>query len=351
MSELRQDVTTREWVILAPERGKRPTQAPKKKPGGGDPGWDSTCPFCPGNEVETPVETFRMPAASSGETPGWEVRAVPNRFAALTPQGDTTRTEEGPFFRKMGGFGVHEVIIETASHNTPLALMTYEHVEKVLTTYQARYNSLKKDKRLRHITIFKNYGWAAGTSLAHPHSQLVATPIIAPYYHRKFEVAYEYYADLGKCLYCDLIAWDLEHALKRVVAEESEFVVVHPYAPHVPYETWIMPKTHCSSFGLFPAARLGELSRVLKDTLFCLYQGLNNPAFNLVIDSNSNDHEDDPFYHWHIRIIPRLTTIAGFELGSGIYVSTALPEDTASYMRKIARSCPGDVCIAFKDYE
>ncbi len=349
MSELRQDATTKEWVILAPERGKRPQQRPKKKPVDNLPNWDSTCPFCPGNEAETPDAVFRIPM--SDEASGWEVRVVPNRFAALMPEGDLTRTEEGPFFRKMGGFGVHEVIIESPSHNTPMALMTYEHVEKVLIAYQERYNSLKNDRRIRHITIFKNYGWAAGTSLIHPHSQLVATPIIAPYYHRKFDVAHEYYADLGRCLYCDLIAWDLEHALRRVVAETDEFIVVHPYASHVPYESWIIPKVHYSSFGLFPANYLAELSRVLKDTLFCLYQGLDNPAFNLVIDSTSTDDEHDPFYHWHIRIIPRLTTIAGFELGSGIYISTALPEETANYMRQIAKSCPGDVCIAFKDFE
>lgn len=347
MSELRQDATTKEWVILAPERGQRPQQRPKRKSADDAPKWDSACPFCPGNEADTPDEVFRLPA--SGEPSDWEVRVVPNRFAALTPAGDTTRTEEGPFFRKMGGYGVHEVIIDSPSHNTPMALMSYEHVEKVLIAYQERYNALKQNRKLKHITIFKNVGWAAGTSLVHPHSQLVATPIMAPYYHRKFDVALEYYADIGRCLYCDLIAWDMEKAQQRVIAETGEFIIVHPYAPHVSYETWILPKMHCASFGLFPALHLAELARVLKDTLFCLYQGLDNPAYNLVIDSTTTNDEDDPYYHWHIRVIPRLTTIAGFEMGSGIYISTALPEDTARYMKEIARSCPGDVCIAFKD--
>ena len=347
MSELRQDATTKEWVILAPERGKRPQQRPKKRIVSEYPAWDSTCPFCPGNEAETPPEVFRIPV--SGEPSDWEVRVVPNRFAALTPEGDTTRIEEGPFFRKMGGFGIHEVIIDSPSHSTPMALMTYEQVEKVLIAYQERYNFLKNDRQIQHITIFKNSGWTAGTSLVHPHSQLVATPIIAPYYHRKFDVAHDYYADLGRCLYCDAIAWDLEHAPTRVVAETSEFVIVHPYASHAPYETWVLPKVHCSSFGLFPTTHLAELARVLKDVLYCLYLGLDNPDYNLVIDSTTTADEEDPYYHWHIRIMPRLTTIAGFEIGSGISISTALPEDTANYMRQIARSCPGDVCIAFKD--
>jgi UDPglucose--hexose-1-phosphate uridylyltransferase len=346
MSELRQDVTTKEWVIIAPERGKRPKGSPKAKTSVADiPGWDSACPFCPGNEAETPEEVLRIPAGKGSSD--WAVRVVPNRFAALTPEGDLTRTEEGPFARKMGGFGIHEVIIDSPSHNTPPALMPYQDIEKVLTAYQQRYNAIKANKDIKHITIFKNVGWAAGTSLVHPHSQLVGTPIMATYYHRKFDVAHDYYADIGRCLYCDLIAWNLEKGDERVVAETPEFIVLHPYAPHVPYETWIMPKMHSASFGLFPARYFTELSKVLKDILFCLYQGLGNPAYNLVIDSTTTYDEDDPYYHWHIRIIPRLTTIAGFEMGSGIYITTALPEETAAYMREIAGNCPDDVCISF----
>ena len=351
MSELRQDVTTKEWVILAPERGKRPQQNPKKRRTNASdlPNWDSGCPFCPGNEKETPDEVLRIPADK--ESPEWAVRVVPNRFAALTSEGDTARIEEGPFFRKLGGYGVHEVIIDSPSHNTPLALMAYQQVEKVLTAYRERYNTLKKNRRLKHIIIFKNCGWAAGTSLIHPHSQLVATPIMAPYYHRKFDVAHDYYADLGRCLYCDLIEFDLERGDNRIVAVTDNFLVIHPYASHVPYETWILPRLHHASFGLFPVKHLDELARVVKDVTFCLYQRLDNPAYNLIIDSTTTDDEQDPYYHWHIRIIPRLSTIAGFEMGSGIYISTALPEETAEHMRETARKCPDDVCIAFQNIQ
>jgi UDPglucose--hexose-1-phosphate uridylyltransferase len=349
MSELRQDITTREWVILAPERGKRPQQKPKaKKAAVTDlPSWDSTCPFCPGNETETPDEVYRIPSAGDEST--WAVRVVPNRFAALTKTGDTTRIEEGPFFRKMVGYGVHEVIIDNPSHNTPLALMDYSHIEKVLIAYQQRYNAIKQDRQIRNITIFKNSGWAAGTSLAHPHSQLVATPVMSPYYHRKFDVAHDYYADHGRCLYCDLIDWDLKEGRDRLIAATDNFVVFHPYASHVPYETWILPRMHCSSFGMFPGKYLTDLALMMKDVVYCFYQGLDNPAYNMVIDSTTTGDEEDPYYHWHIRIIPRLSTIAGFEMGSGIYISTALPEETAATMRQIARSCPEDVCPAFRD--
>jgi UDPglucose--hexose-1-phosphate uridylyltransferase len=247
--------------------------------------------------------------------------------------------EEDHLFRKMSGIGAHEVIIETPSHNTPLALKTYEQVEKVLIAYQERYNALKKNGQIKFITIFKNHGWASGTSLIHPHSQIVATPIVATYYRQEFDIAHGYYVDTGRCLYCDLLGEELEKE-ERIVAHTEQIVVFHPYASRAPYETWIIPKGHFASFGLFPDMYLAELARALKDTLFCLHHQLDNPAFNLMVDSTITEDEEDPSYHWHIRIIPRQTTIAGFEMGSGIYINTALPEETAVLMRE----CVGSLC-------
>ncbi|MFC1919029.1 galactose-1-phosphate uridylyltransferase [Chloroflexota bacterium] len=343
MPELRQDPTTREWVIVAPERAKRPQQGSKKSRADDLPGWDKSCPFCPGNESQTPGEVFSLPVEA--QPSAWEVRVIPNRFSALTPEEDTVRIEKGRLFRKMGGFGVHEVIIESPSHNTPLALMTCEQVHKVLIAYQQRYNTLKKKQQIQCINIFKNYGLRAGTSLAHPHSQLVATPIMAPEYNRKFDVAHDYFSDMGTCLYCDLISSELKDGVNRLVAETDEFVIMHPYASRVPYETWIVPKKHYASFGLFPATGLVELAKVLKGVLLCLYQGLDDPAFNLVVDSTTTNNEENPYYHWHIMILPRLSTIAGFEMGTGIHISSALPEDTAKKMRRCALSLPEDGCF------
>jgi len=239
------------------------------------------------------------------------------------------------------------VIIESPSHNTPMALMTYQQIEKVLVAYQKRYNTLKKIRQFKFITIFKNHGWVSGTSLAHPHTQLIATPIAATYYRRKFDVAVDYYDDVGKCLYCDLLAEELEQK-ERVVAQTKEFVILHPYASRTAYETWIIPKRHCASFGLFTSTHLATLAVVLKDTLLCLYRGLDNPDFNLMVDTTTTEDEEDPYYHWHIRIVPRLTTIAGFEIGSGIYINTALPESTARTMKQVAHSLPEDECLSLK---
>jgi len=344
MSELRQDPTTKEWVIIAPERAKRPQHKARKRHLHELPDWDESCPFCPGNESQTPDEVFRLPTSSEGSS--WEVRVVPNRFAALAPEGNATRREHGRFIREMDGFGAHEVIIESPSHNTPMALMSYQQVEKVLIAYQERYNVLKKNRQLKFITIFKNHGWASGTSLAHPHSQLVATPIITPYYHQRFDIAHDHHVEMGECLYCELVAEELEKG-ERIIAETEELVILQPYASRVPFETWIIPKEHSASFALFPTSGLAELSTVLKDTLFCIYEELDDPAFNLMIDTSTTEDEYDPYYHWHIRIVPRVTMIAGFEIGSGIYINTALPEETTRLMRGccISNLKEGKVCL------
>ena len=345
MSELREDCTTRDWVIIAPERAKRPHNRPKGGLADGPPRWERSCPFCPGNESQTPQEVFRVPLP--GRVSAWAARVVPSRFAALTLDGTTARIGGSYFFHKMDGIGVHEVIIETPLHNATMALMSYQQVEEVLAAYQQRYNVLKKRRQFKFITIFKNHGWASGTSLVHPHSQLVAAPIVAPYYRRKFDVAFYHYDNFRRCLYCDLLTSELERGA-RIVAETKQFVVFHPYASHVPWETWIIPKEHHASFGLSPPTHLTELAMVLKDSLLCLYRGLGNPDFNLMIDTASTEEEKNPYYHWHIRIMPRLTAIAGFEIGSGIYISTALPEDTARLMKQIANSCAEDECLSFK---
>ena len=330
MSELRQDPTTKEWVIMAPERAKRPGSAPRREPRK-LPEWDASCPFCPGNEAKTPAEILRYPQGRP-ELP-WQVRVMPNAHPALEMSRSSERKEEGHFCRKMDGVGAHEVIVENPSHNTPMALMTDAQVEQVLLAYWSRYNALKENRLLKFIAIFKNQGRVSGTSLEHPHSQLVATPIIPQHYRMRFEVAMEHYGDTGHCLYCELFRSELEAGV-RVVAESDGFVVFHPYASASSFETWIGPKVHRASFGMVSPEQLPELARVLKGTLRSLYRALSNPDFNYMVCTATTVDEEDPYYHWHIKIIPRLTFIAGLEMGSGIYVNTVLPEEAAAYMRK-----------------
>ena len=330
MPEIRQDPTTKEWVIIASNRVKRPRDFIKNQPKRSLPPYEPSCPFCRGNEYLSPEEILRYPAE---EGSGWRVRVVANKYPALVPQGQTHQREEGGFFTKMNGVGAHDVIVETPLHNRPIPLMEDDEVAELLTVYRERYNQLSRDPKVRLITIFKNHGEAAGTSLIHPHSQLVATPVVSAELRRQFEVATAYHDDTGRCLYQDIIDHELRIG-ERIVMETEEFVVFHPFASRMPFETWIMPKKGQASFGKVPTKNLACLAQVLRITLLKLYQSLNDPDFNYAIHTAPIGDENKDYYLWHIRIVPRLTSIAGFEIGSGgMYINTALPEETADFMR------------------
>lgn len=330
MSEIRQDPTTEEWVIIARERARRPHDFIHRQTKPESPPFLPSCPFCPGNETKTPPAVLSY---QTKEAEGWRVRVFDNQFPALRPEGSTVRREEEGFFLDMDGIGVHEVIVETRVHNRPLALMEDSGVEDVLRAYQERYSALSQMSFVELVIIFKNQGASAGTSLEHPHSQLVATPVVPKHIRMKYEVAIRYYDNTGRCLYSDLMEHELKMG-KRVVMQTERFVVFHPFASHQPFETWIVPRMHHACFGNASAEDLEDLAHVLRITLLKLYRGLNNPDFNYVIDTAPVGDENKNYYLWHLRIIPRLIKVAGFEIGSGINVNTALPEETAQFMRE-----------------
>ena len=329
MPEIRQDPTTKEWVILASNRVKRPRDFIKKQQERSLPPYEPSCPFCRGNEYLSSEEILRYPAE---EGSGWRVRVITNKYPALVPQGNTQQREEVGFFSKMNGVGTHDVIVETPVHNRFIPLMEDHEVEELLMVYRERYNQLSRDPKVKLITIFKNHGEAAGTSLIHPHSQLVATPIVSAELRRQFEVATAHYDDTGRCLYQDIIDHELKVG-RRIVMDTEEFVVFHPFASRMPFETWIMPKKGQASFGNIPTKDLASLAQVLRITLLKLYLSLNDPDFNYVIHTAPVGDETKDYYLWHIRIVPRLTSIAGFEIGSGMYINAAFPEETAEFIR------------------
>jgi UDPglucose--hexose-1-phosphate uridylyltransferase len=333
MSEMRQDPTTKEWVIIAAERSRRPDefrQQSKRE----RKSYSVTCPFCLGNEHFTPLETFAIRDSGSPNTPGWRIRVVPNKFAALSPQVIPRRSDDGLLFRGMEGFGYHEVIIETPHHDRDLPLMSEDEILNILETYRHRYKLLREDERVKLIVIFRNYGERAGTSLLHPHSQLVAVPVIPFHTRQKYEEATRHYDDTGRCLYCDLRNAEREYG-KRVVLETGHWLVFHPFASQAPFETWIVPKRHASCFASMTNAELPELASVLRRILHGLHTLLNDPDFNMIIHTAPVEDENTPYFVWHIEIYPRLTTPAGFELGSGIFINVAAPEETAHLLREI----------------
>ena len=330
MSVIRQDPTTKEWVIIAAERMRRPHDYNTRVHPRVESKEAGPCPFCPGHEASTPEEVFRI--AEAGGT-GWAVRVTANKFPALGVTGRLDRREAGSLFREMDGVGYHEVIVETPIHDRITPLMTDGEMELVLRAYQERYRVLRNDARIKYIVIFKNHGDAAGTSLAHPHSQLVATPVPPMLMRLKYDVATSHYDDTGRCLYCDIVEEELR-AQTRVVLETDQFVVFHPYASRAPFETWIAPKRHQASFGQVSADDLAKLAPVLRRILRGLYDRLGDPDFNFIIHSAPVEDENKAYYLWHIQILPRITRIAGFELGSGIYITTMLPEESAASIRE-----------------
>ncbi|MFZ1082551.1 MAG: galactose-1-phosphate uridylyltransferase [Candidatus Kryptoniota bacterium] len=329
MPELRQNVLTREWVIISPERAKRPDEFAREKKGERVlPEYVSDCPFCVGNEHLTLDELFRVSDHDS-----WKIRVISNKFPALSNLGERIRRVDG-IYRSMTAVGHHEVIIEHRLHNRTIALMTDDEVADILRCYQRRYSEIKKDNRVEAIVLFKNHGDAAGTSVAHPHSQLVATPIVPNQTRSRIEEAMRHFDDTGECVCCRTVHDELQ-AKERLIFQSKNFVAFIPYAALSPFHTWIFPLRHASSFDEINEVEIEDLAKCLRTVLAKLYHGLNNPDFNYTIRSIPTRDLHSEYFHWYFTIVPRVTKTAGFEIGSGMYVNTALPEESAEFLRKV----------------
>ncbi len=329
MPEFRQNMVSKEWVIIATERAKRPDQFLQRKeektslpPHRGD------CPFCPGNESMTPPSLF-----SIEKNAAWSLRVVPNKFAALQSHLTTERKHEGRFL-KVDGFGIAEVIIETPFHNRTIATMDLEEVKNTVLAYRERYIALSKSKQIDLITVFRNCGEKAGTSLEHPHSQIIATPIVPPHVRDPLYQSQLACDTYGNCIYCELMGEEKRHQV-RVVKETKYFLALCPFASRSPFETRIYPKIHRSSFANLSDEEVMDFACVLQDTLKRLFYGLNNPDYNYVIRSAPLEEKDVKYHHWYVVIVPKLTTPAGFEIGTGIYINTTLPEQCAEFLREV----------------
>jgi UDPglucose--hexose-1-phosphate uridylyltransferase len=329
MPELRQNFINKEWVIIATERAKRPEDLVLHREIKPVASFVPSCPFCPGNESLTPPEVLRRPADVNGP---WQVRVVPNRFAALARDAEPSRTIHRSR-RTINGFGVHDVIIETPDHAQCMALMNDVQAADVLRSYKTRHDELSHDHRIAHITIFKNHGRDAGTSLEHPHSQLIATPVISHQIRERIQQALNHYDEFGECIFCQMIGEELQEQ-SRVVMTTEHFVALELFASPTPFCTHIYPRRHMASFGDISAAEIVDLGRVLRTIVAKLYQGLENPDFNYTIRSAPAECVGVRYFHWYVSIIPRLTRVAGFELGSGMFINTVLPEAAAEFLRQ-----------------
>ena len=207
-------------------------------------------------------------------------------------------------------------------------------VKNVLWAYRERIIDLRRDVRLRYVLVFKNHGVAAGASLEHSHSQIIALPIIPRRLTEEIEGAKNFFQYKDRCVFCDIIRQELSQK-KRVVSENKAFVAIAPYASRFPFETWILPKTHHPSFEFMESFEYEEAAHILSDTLQRMNRVLDQPPYNYVIHTSSFPDVDKDYYHWHIEIMPKLTKVAGFEWGTGFYINPTPPEEAAEYMREV----------------
>jgi UDPglucose--hexose-1-phosphate uridylyltransferase len=332
MPELRKDPITGRWVIISSDRSKRPAEFPDQR----TRKREGFCPFCAGNERTTPREVLAYRDSGQPNEPGWRLRVVPNKFPALQIEGDLNKQGEG-MFDKMSGLGAHEVIIESPDHNASLASLPGRAMEEVLWAYRDRMEDLKKDRRFQYTLIFKNEGLTAGATLEHSHSQLIALPIVPIQVQEEIEGSRKHYGLKERCIFCDIIRQELQ-SRSRVVMETQAFVALAPFAPRFPFETWLMPKRHISCFSCSTDEDFKDLAFLLQDTLRRIDKALSSPPYNYVIHTSPFKEEINDYYHWHIELMPKITTVAGFERGSGFYINPTPPEEAAKFLREMKLS-------------
>lgn len=331
MPELRKDPITGRWVIIAAERAMRPSDFIRQPavPSGG-----RFCPFCPGNESKTPPEVLAYrPGGGRPNEGGWTLRVVPNKFPALRVEGDLNRQGEGVYDR-MNGVGAHEVVIETPDHMLTLSELTEKQVEDVFWAMRDRIVDLRRDKRLRYIIVFKNHGAAAGATLEHTHSQLIALPVVPKRAQEELDGSRRYFDYRERCIFCDILRQETDTG-SRVILESEHFLAITPYAARFPFETWILPKRHSSHFEASEIPEVQNLGWMQRAILRKIDKVLERPAYNLMIHSAPVQEGAMAHYHWHIEIIPKLTNAAGFEWGTGFYINPTPPEEAARFLREV----------------
>ena len=318
-SELRFDLTSEDWVVIATGRAKRlKAFKKKKKKEKGIP--KKNCPFCNLKTQKSPVLVY----------PGTVV--IPNKFPSFLPQPKWEKKIEGGLYETMNAVGFCELVI-TKDHEKSLALLPLENVKEVVDCYHERYLKLKKLPFVNYISIFHNHGPEAGASQPHPHSQIITTPLIDIDLRKALINSRNYFKKNRKCLYCTMNEWEMK-VKKRIVFENKDFLAICPFASKSAFEVIISPKKHLPYFEKITEEEKLSFAEALKACLNKIYKTLNNPSYNFYLKTSPCDGKDYSFYHWHFTILPKTGIWAGFEIGTQMEISTIEPEKAAAYLRK-----------------
>ena len=328
-SQLRQDLVTGDWVVIATGRGKRPGDFKSDKIDVMEGEDKKDCLFC--DPVKSGQEKDVLIYNTTENE--WTLRVFPNKFPAFSrPKGGRmNHQDEGPFFW-MDGVGYHEVIV-TRDHKKHIGKMDPLLVAEVLDAYQTRYIDLMNKKSVRYVEIFHNHGKRAGASISHPHSQLAAISVISPYINLELKGSELYYDAHKKCVYCTMLEWEIEQE-KRIVFENDRFIAFCPFASRAAFEIWVMPKEHSPYFERCSDEDKIAGGEALHEAIKKIDNLLEGSDFNFYLHTAPCDGKDYPHYHWHIEILPKTSVWAGFELSTGIEISTIEPERAAKYLRK-----------------
>ncbi|MEX0870097.1 MAG: galactose-1-phosphate uridylyltransferase [Candidatus Spechtbacterales bacterium] len=327
-SELRRDLVTGDWVLVATGRAQRPQLYIKKDKDAFVDGYED-CPFedpqASGNEK--PLLQYK-----NKQHPDWSLQVIPNKYPAFRHQEGCGVIGRQGIFSVREGRGFHEVII-TRDHEKHIALLERDDVAEVVRAYQERYIALKDDECVEYISIFHNHGREAGASLPHPHSQLIAIPVTPSDVRRSLRGSNTYFRRNGRCVHCDIISWELD-LKERIIYENKDFVAFCPFVSRTAFEIRIFPKKHEPYLSNVALKDLSEFADALRNSLKMLYDVLDDPSYNFFIHTAPVDAREYPNYHWHVEIIPKTAIWAGFELGTGIEISTIEPKAAAEYLRR-----------------
>ena len=296
-----------------------------------------SCPFCEGREGQTPGELAAFRTADSPPNgPGWRVRVVPNAYEAVK-NGTMDEWISDEFFQRTGAVGRHELFLECSHHETNLARLPVEQIREIVRMWLERMREAGRDPSLKYAQLFKNHGPAAGASVEHAHSQMIATPRVPATVLQSLAYAQNHYRERGECVYCEWLRRE-RGVGSRAVIETPAFTAIAAYAARQPFETWIVPKVHRSHFEAISSEEADELGTILSRVLRGMERALEGPAYNLVFHSAPFHEEPLRSYHWHLEVLPRLTQLAGYEWGTGSHVNPILPEDAASILREAVGS-------------
>ena len=330
MSEFRKDPITGRWVVIASQRARRPRQLGAAS----HTQKDEPCPFCAGNEAMTPPEIWASRDANTqANTPGWNVRVVPNKYPALESNSQWTGGSER-FYQAQNGVGAHEVIVESPNHVINIGDLGEDGIANVLRAYRERMRALRMDRRWRYLLLYKNQGDRAGATLEHIHSQLIALPHVPSEAADELNGAQAHYLATSRCIYCEVIERETAQR-ERLVFDHEQFVALCPFAPRFAYETWLLPKTHAAAFEESSDQDLLDFGRALHEIVARLNRALDNPPFNYFLHSAPTDDSAGRHYHWHWEILPQLSRAAGFELASGSHINSVAPEDAGKLLRDV----------------